>query len=81
MAREVIRCVQSARKAAGLNVDDRIKLVLDSTDDELKQAINEYSRTIAQETLANSLALSCDADYQTAVNVEGKELIIKLAKS
>ena len=38
-AREVIRFVQAARKKAGLNVDDRISLSLDTESEKLKEAM------------------------------------------
>ncbi len=83
LMREVIRHVQSARKAAGLNVDDRITLSLLAMSDgapDLRQAIEEHSQTIAEETLTESFADVQDG-YSTAVKIEGMELQIALKKA
>jgi len=81
LMREVIRHVQAARKAAGLNVDDRIHLLLKTDDAELQQAIAEHVETIKQETLAQHLASTgTDLAFVQSVQVEGKDLQISLQK-
>lgn len=77
LMREVIRHVQAARKKAGLQVDDRITLTLKTEDNELGQAIQEHSQTIAAETLATFGETS---DNPATVKVEGAELQIALSK-
>lgn len=82
MMREVIRNVQSARKKAELNVDDHIRLALLTHTDELGEAINEHSDTIAAETLADDIVHeSRDYAFVTECKVEGHELVIGLEKA
>ncbi|MEK7152474.1 MAG: DUF5915 domain-containing protein, partial [Patescibacteria group bacterium] len=80
MMREVVRNVQSARKQAGLNVDDRIALSLSTTDKELRRAISEHSDTIGTETLATQLVFDHTFSSETACNVEEAPLTIALEK-
>ena len=54
LAREVVHAVQNARKNAGLNVEDRIALVLGG-DAELLEAVRSHSEYVAGEVLATSL--------------------------
>ena len=54
-AREVIRFVQDSRKAAGLDVSDRIDLAWASDDADLAAAIETHSELIAAEVLATSM--------------------------
>lgn len=78
LMREVVRHVQSARKEAGLNVDDRIVLSLKTDNKELSQAVEEYIDTICSETLAKTGEVT---DNETTVKVDGSKLVISLKKS
>jgi isoleucyl-tRNA synthetase len=80
LMREVVRHVQSARKSAGLNVDDRILLGLQTEDAELEKAIADNMVAIEAETLAYKLGPVFHKEYSTIVKVEGKELTISLNK-
>jgi isoleucyl-tRNA synthetase len=83
LMREVVRHVQAARKAAGLNVDDRIVLALMVQPDgagELEKAIEEHSKAIAEETLAAEYADVQDG-YDATVKIEEYELRICLKKA
>jgi isoleucyl-tRNA synthetase len=81
LMREVIRHVQSARKAAGLNVDDHISLVLKTDDTNLQAAINEHANTIKSETLADNLTKTGEKSYEATAKVEGVELTVSLQKA
>ncbi len=52
LARQVIRVVQEARKAAGFEVSDRIRLQWDSQDDDVVAAMSEHGTVVADEVLA-----------------------------
>jgi isoleucyl-tRNA synthetase len=80
LMREVVRFVQNARKQAGLNVDDRIKLSLVTSESDLKKAISEYADTITAETLAEALT-EVEYDYSVDLKVEGMPLKISLQKA
>ena len=56
-ARDVVRVVQDARKAAGLQVGDRIVLTIDVPAEHLA-AVETHRDTIARETLAVSIEVA-----------------------
>jgi isoleucyl-tRNA synthetase len=78
LAREIVHAVQNARKAAGLQVEDRIELSLGG-DAELLAAARDHEGYIAQETLA--LKVSYDADSGTEATIEGRPLTIALRRA
>ena len=79
LMREVIRHVQSARKKADLQIDDRIELNLQTESPELRQAIDEHIDEIKRETLAEQLTET--TENQQTVKVEGDELTVNLGKA
>ncbi len=81
LMREVVRQIQSARKTAGLNVDDRISLVLQTDSKDLEKAIEEHEHTIKQETLATHLTKEGSSTYSAEVKVEDSDLSIGLKKA
>ena len=82
LMREVIRHVQSARKKAGLQVDDRIELGITSSDTEITQAVDAFADTIRAETLAVKLGSAAVDDMEEYdVKVDGKPVEIYLKKA
>ena len=65
-ARDVVRAVQDARKAAGLHVTDRIRLVL-GVPPAWASAVAEHRDLIARETLATDLVVGEAVDLTVAV--------------
>jgi isoleucyl-tRNA synthetase len=82
LVREVIRVVQSARKAAGFEIDDRILLAL-SAKGELKEAIVEHAELIKEETLVSGKieAELSDSMHDEVVQVDGQDLRVVLIKA
>ena len=81
LMREIIRHVQSARKKAGLQVDDRIELDITSSDSEITQAVDAFADTIKAETLAIKLGPAADDMEKYDVKVDGKPVEIYLKKA
>jgi len=79
LAREVVHAIQNARKAAGLNVEDRISLTLGG-DDELLAAVRAHQEYVTGETLATSLILD-GAGAEQAAEIEGRPLAIGVARA
>ena len=72
--RELIRFVQAARKKAGLNVDDRIRLMVSM---EVPEA---YREMLMNEVLAEELVHEGNFAYDEIVKVHGEAVTISLEK-
>ena len=81
LMREIVRHVQSARKQAGLQIDDRIVLSISSDDSEISQAIDAFADVIKAETLAVELNSVADESEKYDVKIEGKLVEISLKKA
>lgn len=82
IARDIIRNIQSARKDAGLQVENRINLALNTDSEQLNSAIEEFKKLISQETLTSELSVVQKGyEYKTETKIENHELTIELQKA
>ena len=81
LMREIVRHVQSARKQAGLQIDDRIVLSISSDDSEISQAIDAFADVIKAETLAVELNSVVNESEKYDAKIEGKLVEISLKKA
>ena len=81
LMREIVRHVQSARKQAGLQIDDRIVLSISSDDSEIYQAIDAFADVIKSETLAVELNSVVSESEKYDAKIEGKLVEISLKKA
>ncbi|MDR0397840.1 MAG: class I tRNA ligase family protein, partial [Candidatus Nomurabacteria bacterium] len=73
-AREIVRVVQVARKNAGLNVDDRIRLSLSVELDK------EWQDLVAAETLATEVVRDGNFAYDEVFKVDNENITVSLEK-
>ena len=73
--RELTRFVQAARKKAGLEVDDRIKLSIDT------EISEDWQDVLKAEVLAVELGRDNNYQYDEVVKVNGKNITISLEKA
>ena len=73
--RELIRFVQAARKKAGFEVDDRIKLSIDT------EISENWQEMLKAEVLAVELGRDNNYQYDEVVKVNGKNITISLEKA
>jgi isoleucyl-tRNA synthetase len=79
LAREIVHAVQNARKAAGLEITDRIDLTL-AGDPDLLEAAQVHQDYLAGEVLATSVSYDGTPDG-AAAKIDGRELEISVRRA
>lgn len=82
LAREIVRRVQSMRKNAGFNIEDRITTYY-KTEENLAQVFQTWGEYIKSETLSTDLIPEAppSGSYVEAHNVDGEEITIGVLKN
>ena len=78
--RELVRHIQNLRKTSGLNVEDRIVLHVQSDDELVTRAMQQFGDTVLQETLATKLADE-PQEHAADVKVDGAQATVSLQKA
>ncbi|MDR1139672.1 MAG: isoleucine--tRNA ligase [Rickettsiales bacterium] len=60
LARDVVRLIQETRKQADFHISDRIRVVIKTEDEKIKEAVNTWSEYIKEQTLALSLEINVE---------------------
>ena len=77
LAREIVSKVQNLRKENNFNIIDRIELEY-SSDDEVKEAINEFKDYIMNETLAVVIKENSNLEKANLIDINGHDVKIKI---
>ena len=79
IARELVNRIQNIRKNSGLEITDKIEIVL-SKNTRTDDAVNEYNKYICTQVLANSLVLADEVPDGIELNLDDFSLMIKVTK-
>jgi isoleucyl-tRNA synthetase len=79
VARELVRMIQDARKAAGLQVTDRIALAVE-TSEEPADALAAHREEIAAETLAATVGTDGVDGFRLEGTLDGTSVVVTLRK-
>ncbi len=69
LARDVVRLIQETRKQADFHMSDRIRVIIKTGDEKIKEAINTWIEYIKEQTLA----LSLEVNTEIGTNFYSKE--------
>ncbi len=79
LAREIVHAVQNARKAAGLEITDRIELRLGG-DEELLAAARDHQAYLAGEVLATALSFDGEGEAGEGAQIGDRQLLIGVSR-
>ena len=80
IARELINRIQNLRKSSGLEITDRIAIVLEDRP-EIHNAVLHCGEYIASQVLATTLELKAEGSWLTAIEMDGYNVNVKIEKS
>ncbi|NUX01038.1 isoleucine--tRNA ligase [Wolbachia endosymbiont of Madathamugadia hiepei] len=77
LARDVVRLIQETRKQADFHISDRIRVVIKTEDEKIKEAVNMWSEYIKEQTLALSLEINVEIET-SFYSKEYQDLIVSI---
>jgi isoleucyl-tRNA synthetase len=81
IARDLVRAVQQARKDAGFNITDRIKVSFYVNDNDIKTAISHWDSYIKEQTLASDIFNAKEESFHNQeIEFDGKKVIVGVKK-
>lgn len=82
LMREIVRHIQNARKKVGLDIDDRITLLIETASNDINDALSHFRKEIAEETLTTQWApMASPLNKQYEVEIDGEYMHIFVSKN
>lgn len=83
LARELVNRIQNIRKGRDYLITDRINVAIDSDNDDIKAAINEFAEYISSQVLASSIVLeTIIADAETEkLDIDGINVDVRITRN
>ncbi|MDR1632542.1 MAG: isoleucine--tRNA ligase [Dysgonamonadaceae bacterium] len=78
IARELVNRIQNIRKSNGYEITDKIRVTIQS-DPHVDEAVEEFKQYIANQVLANSVALACISEG-TELDMDDFKLLIQIER-
>ncbi|TVS94400.1 isoleucine--tRNA ligase, partial [Wolbachia pipientis] len=60
LARDIVRLIQETRKQADFHISDRIRVIIKTEDEKIKEAITTWNEYIKEQTLSLSLEVNVE---------------------
>ena len=81
LSRDVIRIIQQTRKDIGLEISDRIKVELYSSDNIFEDMLKKWENFIKEQTLSNDIVFKDSLlNQQNVVEIDGNKFAVKVVK-
>lgn len=77
LLRELVRQINALRKEMGLTIKDRIEIIYETGDQELKEVIKKFSQELARSVLADKIGAG---EGEKVVKIEERKIKITLVK-
>lgn len=83
IARELVNRIQNIRKSSDYEITDRINVVLDTDNEEVRKAVEAFGEYIATQVLASSLVIDkiADSDVSETLDIDGIEIRTKVLRN
>lgn len=81
LARELVNRIQNIRKGRDYEITDRIKIVVDSKDEDVLKSVETYKDYIAGQVLAESIVAGQTTDDAEKLDIDGASVDIAIEKA
>lgn len=81
LIRDLVRKVNDTRKKSGFTIEDRAVLYIQTSETELREAVEEHKQELLDGTLSDSLELGTTEENTATVNIQDLEVTIGLGKA